>query len=505
MTTASRKQNFFEDSNASGRSYTPDNFNDFQAMQPTGSFITSPPAATQNLLGRIAQNYANFSTPRPVPTPSPTPAPTPTPTPVQPPVVGSGDVPSGGGSVPSVNPPNVESPDDEVVVSAPREPAPTSLAEALFPFLSGPSTKPLPRRTPRRPVRRSPPKPNRTPRRITRPFRPRIPIPVPDLVPEVRVIARAVPFAGLAALAPLYIRMLGWVDTYGTEHAFRRMFPPIPGKKTNERTTRNPERQGNPDKNPAGDTGPTAVLTDDLDTVVVTGTRPRPVALDSPLQLVPLRSRGFELAPDIGDASRPNPSRNPRNKFRPRINPTLDPRTRGKPYVLPFAGPDAGTVPNPTPAPSPSPSPRPTPSPAPRPSPSPSPSPVGAPSLDPSPLGAPSGGLAPQPHGMPTTGPLPLERRCSCRIVDPNRKPKRKPDHKEHGFEAEIEAEYKTKFGSVKIEGSAKKYCVRAKGQRRICYTPDGGLKLPGKRRVPSVGSAAGKLINKIIKLARRK
>jgi hypothetical protein len=284
------------------------------------------------------------------------------------------------------------------------------------------------------------------------------------------------------------------VDEYGTRHTFDRMFPPIPGKK-HERPAADPERQRSSDPDAAGNPDP---LGEPVDTVVVSGTRPRGVVADFPVQLVPFRDRGYELAPDLGDSARPNPSRNRRPRLT--VNPSFNPSPVGSPNVLqqPFANPGVGPVPKPTPAPSPAPSPRPSPSPAPRPSPS--PSPIGAPSLNPSAPGQPLGLSAP---GQP--GQLPLEHRCSCRTYDPNKKPKKKKTLPEHAFRAELEAEYKTKFGSVKIEGEAKKYCIKAKGQRRICYSPDMGLKLPGARRTPSVGSATGKLINSIIRLAKRR
>lgn len=388
------------------------------------------------------------------------------------------DVGSPGTSEP---PEDTSGEDDEVLVSASR---PSVTPEAMFPFagaVPAPVQPSKPRRPPRR--RRTPP-PKRPVRTRPAPSRPpRIPIPVP----EIAVIARRLPVAGLLSLVPPYLDLLGDIDRYGTEHMYTRLFPPLPERKR-ERKPANPQRSRgsdpNLDRNPQPLGEPEVA---DLPTLVVEGSRPGAFPSPSPVRgpsLVPVDVGYF--APIDTPAGFPSPHRAPRRK--PRLTPRVfidAPSPVGSPNVLqqPFTAPSPRPVSTPAPAPSPAPSPRP------RPSPSPSPSPVGAPTLGPSP-----GPVATPVPGAP--GQLPLETRCSCRTVNPNKKPKRKTERKHLDHPPELEVEYKTKFGRVKVEGEAKKYCVKAPGARRICYTPEEGLKL-SKPRAPSVTSILKKLLKR--------
>lgn len=489
--------------------YSFPSFDAFQAFDytatPGGTFLAGRPATPY----RRPTNPPSGTTYEPFPAPGPTPAPSPAPSPPMAPPADSGPVDSGGPVLPVVpQPPPGQVPTDdqvpEVVITAP---APSVPSEASFPLLGivAGQTVPVPRKPVRRPVRRRVPKPRPTPRRIRVPRLP--PARIPIAVPEVLIsAARVLPYAGLLTLVPDYLRVLGRIDQYGTQHTFDRMFPPIPGKKRDERTVSDPERPGNPDANPVGDTGDTVSLDDSLqpaDVVYVTGTRPSPVAVASPVQLAPFRDAGYVYPPELGRYFKPTPSRATRPSSKLRINPDLfaAPSVGVQPRVLqqPSQSPRPRALPEPFAGPSPSPSPSPRPSPSPSPSPINSPLPHGAPSFGAPQIGSPLPGTS--------SGPLPLEHRCYCRTVDPNKKPRERERKKLEGIKpAEIEVQYK-KFGTkVQIEGKAEKYCVKPPGQRRICFTSEEGLKLPSfKKRTPSVGRSAGTIIDKLLKLARRR
>lgn len=376
------------------------------------------------------------------------------------------------GSPGTSEPPEEISDDDEalpsVTVSAPR------IGAGSIPFATSPS-RPVPKKPARRPVRRRPAKPVRRTRPLRPGPKPRLPINVPELIPEVRVIARAVPYAALLALVPPYLRMLGRIDEYGTEQTLDRMFPPLARKK-NARKPDDSLGSGRADPDAFGDqfASPGAAR-DDLPTLVVSGSRPSPLPPLASLPELSFREPGYIYPPglpDVGSGLKLRPARRPRKRLV--VRPVLDlPRGLSNPNVLqqPFQAPINSPLPKPTPTPSP------------RPGPSPSPSPIAGPSIAPV-----SPGITPSPSSplSPTTGPLPLEHRCSCRTIDPNkkRKPKKKAARVDH---AELEVEYKTKYGRVKVEGTAKKYCVKPPLGRRICYTPESGVKLGGASSIASI------------------
>lgn len=342
---------------------------------------------------------------RPTPTPTPTPAPSP------PVVAPPPDLPPPIDAAPTLEPPVDEIP--SVSVEAPRVPVDQSagMVEGSLPFATlGPSTQPVRTKPVRRPVRRSRPAPRRTPRRIRPGPGPRIPIPVPDLIPVVRVVARAtVPIAILSLVPPL-LSVLGRVDRYGTEHMLHRMFPPIP-RKRREREPSPHQRPGSADPDAVRNLRPDVAGTaaPDMPTVVVEGTRPSPMAPPATLPLAPFSDAGYIYPPEVRSFA-PAPSRRPAR--RPAIRPSFDPL--GKPARAPYPLP----VPPPFPL---SPGARPAPRPAPAPSapgggatPGPifaAPGPIGTPSLDP----------------VPDIGPVPLEDLCAEARARKKPKKKRSP------------------------------------------------------------------------------
>lgn len=432
-------------------------------------------------------------TPRRPPNPTPTPAPSPTISdpPIDDPIdTGDNDpsnfppffdpneptipLPPGGSS----EPPDEDLPETEdlpsVVVEAPRTVG--SVSDALFPFAwQAGAPAPAPRKPARRPARRRKPAP--PPRRRVRPVKPRIPI----TVPEIKVVGRrGLPVLGtILSLVPVYLGILSRVDRYGTQHMFDRMYGAPNARRDDDKN-----RSRRPDTDSAGDRAPVgAPGLDELPTVVVSGTRPSPFPAPAPLP-GPSLWPGRDILPDAVTTPFRPPATRPRGRDRVRIRPSIDPL--GKPNVLPQPTIEPQFDPVPRALPKPSPAPSPSPSPRPRPQPSPSPAPIGAPTIA-SPLPFPAGGTAP--------GQLPLERRCSCRIVDPNkRKPKKKPEKHETHEHAELEVEYKTKYGRVKVEGEAKKYCLKPPVGPRVCYTV-------GKEFFPT---GPGSLTSILKKLARK-
>lgn len=286
------------------------------------------------------------------------------------------------GSPGTSEPPEEEQPsdDEEVLVTGTRPSVPT-LGSASIPFLTfgatapQPGPKPSKRPAPRR--RRSPPPKRTRPVRPSSPPAPgpRIPIPVPEVL--VQASRRLTPILGVLTLIPPFLDLLGRVDRYGTTHAFNRMFPPLP-RKDDERKSRDQNRPRSPDADPVGDR--VAVTGDPIDEVVVTGTRPKPLAPPAPL---PGPSLSPTAQPDIG--SEPinwgAPERAPRPNPRPKPSPVGSPNVLPQPVADPFADP----VPFPTPKPAPRPGPS-SPAPTARP---PEviafPSPTGNPQLDPLP------------------------------------------------------------------------------------------------------------------------
>lgn len=438
MTSAAKKSPL-EDTTYSFPSYA-----DFQVfsdtVSPGGTFLAGRAPAPYRK-PTSGTTYATPAAPTPVPTPAPAPTPAPSPAPVvpgvpipappdQPPVAGVPDVPD-------------TQPLPEVVVTAPRE---SQASDAdIAGVLSGATAVPVPRRRAPRPVRRRIRKPVRTPRRVAPPLRvPRIPIPVPEVLVTA---ARVVPFVALLTLVPDYLRLAMRADQYGTQHMLERMFPPLPRRKRDERTASNPERPRNPDQGPArGASPPAPDPGDPLDTLVVTGTRPRTVAAPSPVQLAPFADAGYVYPPELGRYFRPAPTRATRPTSRLTVNPEFvaDPSLGVPPRVL-LPSPVRRPRPVPKPVPGPAPiypvEPEPQPLPRPRPLPAPVyPPPPPIRPLPPFPLPDRLPVPVPPPRPPPVALPAP-NRRPPCPPCPPREPPKLPRIHcnagyfKEHRFE----------------------------------------------------------------------
>lgn len=308
-----------------------------------------------------------------------------------------------------------EEPIPEVVVVTPRPqppaaptPPPPVLAAPIGVEWYGPQgatrIQPRPRPKPRPRPRRTKPatKPSRRTRPSTRPSGPRIRIPLPSLLRG--LLGR---LAGVASFVPLYLTGLAAVSDNASRQMYERLYG-VPLDDDDRERSRDARPDSPRDSGAAERADFEGVFADPLAEILVTGTRPRPVATAEPV-LWPIdaygASPGLFESPVDAPAARPVPRRNP-------VNAPLY-------YPEPFAP----GVPSPGIVPAPAPFPIASPAPAPKPYAPPVPRPELAPSPGLQPWTPPLNELQPQPQPQPSTASDP----CNCGDKKDSKKKKKKP------------------------------------------------------------------------------